>query len=168
MFPRESAAGVFMAEEIKPQETIERIETVSSTMLPWKVRLVFGFVGILLLASAFAAFEFGDMLHGSLMKAVPWLIVVALVLGAFAILETITMEIWLALIVGGFALAIVFIVMGRVSTYPSAGQSVFVVDRYSGEVELCTAEGCKVLPRMGIFLTTPEVKLPPLKKPAAK
>jgi hypothetical protein len=46
------------------------------------------------------------------------------------------------------------------------GQSVFVVDRFSGEVELCTAISCKVLPREGIFLTVP--KLPPLHKPAAK
>ena len=146
-----------------------RIETISSTMLPWKVRLVFGFVGILFLAGAFAAWQFGDLAHGWMMQAVPWLIVVALVLGAFAILETITMQIWLALIVGAFALAIAFIVMGRVSTYPSSGQSVFVVDRFSGEVELCTMQGCKVLPREGEFLTTPPLpRLPSLKKDAAK
>jgi hypothetical protein len=40
------------------------------------------------------------------------------------------------------------------------GQSVFVVDRFSGEVELCSVLGCKVLPRQGIFLTTPQVQLP--------
>jgi len=34
---------------------------------------------------------------------------------------------------------------------------------------LCTAEGCKVLPRMGTFLTTPALpKLPPVQKGAAK
>jgi hypothetical protein len=157
--------GETKVQEIPTAHGIERIETISSTMIPWKVRLAFGFIGVLLFAGAFAAWEFGDMLHGSLMQAAPWMIVVALVLGAFAILETITTEIWLALIIGGFAVAITFIVMGRVSTYPSMNQSVFVVDRFSGQVELCTMDGCKVLPRTGEFLTTPPLpKLPPLKK----
>jgi hypothetical protein len=117
-----------------PGHEVERIETISRTMLPWGVRLAFGFVGILLLV------------------------------GAFAVLETITVQIWLALIVGSFALAVTFIVMGRVSTYPSAGQSVFVVDRFSGEVELCTRQGCRVLPREGVFLTGP--KVPAIRLPA--
>jgi len=157
-----------MTDESKPSEQhhpkeIERIETISSTILPWTVRLWFGFAGILLLAGAFAAWEFGDMASGTMARAVPWLVVTALVLGAFAILETITLQIWLALIVGAFAFAITFLIMGRVSTYPSLGQSVFVVDRFSGEVELCTAQGCKVLPRMGTFLTGPPLpKLPPM------
>jgi hypothetical protein len=153
-------------QEIPATHGIERIETISSTMIPWKARLAFGFIGILLFAGAFAAWE---LLNGGLARAVPWMIVVALVLGAFAILETITTEIWLALIIGGFAVAITLIVMGRVSTYPSMNQSVFVVDRFSGEVELCTMDGCKVLPRTGVFLTTPPLpKLPPLKKAGAK
>jgi hypothetical protein len=82
---------------------------------------------------------------------------------AGAIIESVTVEIWLALIVGAFAVAITFLIVGRVQTYPSAGQSVFVVDRFSGEVELCTAQGCNVLPRNGTFLTTPPLpQLPAL------
>jgi hypothetical protein len=65
--------------------------------------------------------------------------------------------------VGAFAVAITFLIVGCVQTYPSATQSVFVVDRFSGEVELRTARGCKVLSRNSAFLATPP--LPQLPSP---
>ncbi len=71
--------------------------------------------------------------------------------------NSITVEVWLALIVGVFAVAITFIIAGRVATYPSQGQSVFVVDRFTGEVELCTVDGCKVLQRNGAFFHAPQL-----------
>jgi hypothetical protein len=147
---------------------VERAGSVSGTILPWKLRLIFGLAGVLLLAGAFAAWEFGEVAQGAMARVVPWLVVIAFVLGAFAILETITAQIWMALIIGAFAVAVTFLVVGRVSTYPSQGQSVFVVDRFSGEVALCTAQGCKVLPREGVFLTTPALSLPSLKRQPAQ
>jgi hypothetical protein len=135
----------------------ERIETISSTTTPWAVRLGFGIAGLVLLAGAFAAWRFGNQLGGSIGEALPWIIAAAVLLGAGALLETITIEVWLALIIGTFAVAITFLIMGRATTFPSVGQSVFVVDRFSGEVELCTADGCKVLPRNGAFLTNPQL-----------
>ena len=141
-------------EEIHNHDTVERIETSTSTT-PWAVRLGFGIAGFLLLAGAFVAWRFAGSLGGPVGEALPWIIAAAVLLGAGAIIESVTVEIWLALIVG------------RVQTYPSAGQSVFVVDRFSGEVELCTAQGCNVLPRNGTFLTTPPLpSLPTLPHPA--
>jgi len=149
--------------------TVERIETISSTSTPWGLRLAFGFGGILLLAGAFVAWQFRDALGGSVGEALPWLIAAAVLIGAGAIIESVTVEVWVTLIVGVFALAVTFVIAGRVSTYPSQGQSIFVVDRFSGEVELCTATGCKVLPRDGTFLTNPQMRpLPSLNSKAGK
>ena len=129
----------------------ERIEEDGSNA-PWGVRLGFGIAGIVLLAGAFVAWRFGNALGGSIGEALPWVIAAAVLLGAGAILETVTIQVWLALIIGVFAVAITFLIMGRATTYPSVGQSIFVVDRFSGQVELCTADSCKVLPRSGEFL----------------
>jgi hypothetical protein len=134
----------------------ERIEN-TGTNAPWAVRLGFGIAGLVLLIGAFAAWRFGSALGGSIGEALPWIIAAAVLLGAGAILETITLQVWLALIIGMFAVAITFLIVGRATTYPSAGQSLFVVDRFSGEVELCTATNCKVLPRSGEFLTNPKM-----------
>lgn len=140
---------------------VERIETVSSTSTPWGLRLAFGFGGLLLLAGAFVAWQFRDALGGSVGEALPWLIAAAVLIGAGAIIESVTVEVWVALIVGVFAVAVTFVIAGRVATYPSQGQSIFVVDRFSGEVELCTATGCRVLPRQGAFLTNPQLRALP-------
>lgn len=136
---------------------VERIETISSTSTPWGLRLAFGFGGLFLLAGAFVAWQFRGSLGGSVGEALPWIIAAAVLLGAGAIIESVTVEVWVALIVGVFAVAVTFIIAGRVATYPSQGQSIFVVDRFSGEVELCMAEGCKVLPRNGTFLPNPQL-----------
>jgi hypothetical protein len=149
-------------------DTIERIETVSNGSTPWGVRLAFAIVGVLLLVGAFVAWQFGSSMGGSMGQALPWIIAAAVLLGAGAIIESITVEVWVALIAGAFAVAITFIIAGRVATYPSQGQSVFVVDRFSGEVELCTAQGCNVLPRNGTFVPTQLPSLPQLPTGRAK
>jgi fatty acid desaturase len=130
-------------------EDIERVETISSTMLPWGVRLGFAIAGLVLLAGAIVAWMFRGSLSGPVAEALPWVIVIALVLAALAIIESITVEIWLALIIGAFAVVIAFIVVGTVSAYPAQGQAVFVVERFTGEVEYCTPDGCKLLPHNG-------------------
>jgi hypothetical protein len=129
-------------------EEIERIETVSSTKTPWGVRLGLAIGGLVLLMGAFVAWQFRGSFSGPVSEALPWVIAAALVLGAGAILETITVEIWLALIIGAVAVVIAFIVVGSVVVYPTQG-GVYVVERFTGEVEFCTPDLCKVLPRMG-------------------
>lgn len=131
-------------------DDIERIETISSTKTPWGVRLGFAIGGLLLLAGAFVAWLLRDQLTGPVAEALPWIIAAAVVLGAGAILETITIEIWLALIIGVVAVVIAFVVVGSVTVYPTQG-GVYVVERFTGEVEFCTPDGCKVLPRMGML-----------------
>ena len=91
----------------------------------------------------------------SISQALPWLIAAAVLLGAGAIIESVTVEIWVALIVGVFAVAITFLIVGRVTTYPSQGQAIFVIDRFTGEVEFCTPDHCKVLPSNTAFLPAP-------------
>jgi len=139
-----------------PLEEIERIETVSSTTTPWSVRLAFGIAGLVLLAGAFVAWQFRDAMGGSVAEALPWIIAAAVLLGAGAIMESVTTEIWIALIVGLFALAITFVIVGRISVHPQ-GQAIYVVDRFTGDVELCDANACKVLPRTGAFLAVPKL-----------
>ena len=141
-------------------EDIERIETISSTATPWGVRLAFGIAGLLLLAGAFVAWQFRGVMAGSVAEAMPWVIAAAVLLGAGAILESVTTEIWIAVIVGIFAVGIAFIVVGRVSVHPAQGQAIFVVDRFTGDVELCDANVCKVLPRNGSFFATPKSRPP--------
>jgi hypothetical protein len=135
---------------------IERVETISSTMLPWGVRLGFAIAGLVLLAGAIVAWMFRASLNGPAAEALPWVLVVALVLGALAIIESITVEIWLALIIGAFAVAIAFIAVGSVTVHPAispvpGAPGVFVVERFTGEVEYCTPDGCKVLPHSGVL-----------------
>ena len=146
--------------ETHEHSAVERIETISNTSTPWGLRLAFGFGGLLLLAGAFVAWQFRDALGGSIGEALPWLIAAAVLIGAGAIIESVTVEVWVALIVGVFAVAVTFVIAGRVATYPSQGQSIFVVDRFTGEVELCTASDCRVLPREGKFLSNPQWRSP--------
>jgi len=142
------------------REDVEKIETISSTATPWGVRLAFGIAGLLLLAGAFAAWQFRGALGGSVAEAMPWIIAAAVLLGAGAIMESVTTEIWVAVIAGVFLVLIAFVVVGRVNVVPAQGQAIYVVDRFTGVVELCNAEACKVLPRTGEFLAAPKVHVP--------
>ncbi|HUO98756.1 MAG TPA: hypothetical protein VMU01_08805 [Rhizomicrobium sp.] len=141
-------------------EEIEKIETISSTATPWGVRLAFGIAGLLLLAGAFVAWQFRGALNGEVAAAMPWIIAAAVLLGAGAIMESVTTEIWLALIAGIFLLLIAFVIVGRVTIYPGLNWSIYVVDRFTGEVEHCSADACKVLPRTGEFMAPPKVQVP--------
>ncbi len=154
-----------VAEHHHHHEEVEKVETISSTTTPWGVRLGFGIAGLILLVGAFVAWQFRDTMNGHLAQVLPWIIAGAIVLGAGAIMESITTEIWLVVIGGAFALAITFLIVGRVAIYPSMGQSMFVVDRFSGDVQLCTADGCKPLAKVAAFPVKP-LPLPPIAVPA--
>jgi|HubBroStandDraft_6_1064221.scaffolds.fasta_scaffold23034_3 hypothetical protein len=133
---------------------------------PWVARVLFGFAGLVLLAGAVAAWQFKSMFGGEVGEALPWIIAAAVLLGGAAILESISTSVWIALIAGIFLLAITYVIAGRVATYPSVGQSIFVVDRFTGEVELCNSEACTVLPRRGnLFYPLPKLpKVPTITK----
>ena len=122
----------------------------------WAVRLGLGVGGILLLLGALAAWQMQDSFHGSLQLALPWLVAGAVILGAAAIVESITTEVWVTIIAGFFLLGIAFVLTGRVTVALDQVQhSAYVVDRFTGEVRVCSAMGCRDLPGFG----APEVKV---------
>lgn len=115
----------------------------------WAVRLGLGVGGILLLLGALAAWQMQDRL-GALGLALPWLIAGAVILGAAAVVESVTTEVWVTLIAGVFLVGIAFIVAGRVTVQlDQPAHSIFVVDRFTGEVRVCNAVGCRELPGFG-------------------
>ncbi|HEY5337699.1 MAG TPA: hypothetical protein VIJ85_05825 [Rhizomicrobium sp.] len=116
----------------------------------WAVRLGLGVGGIVLLLGALGAWQFQDRFHGSLQLALPWLVAGAVILGAAAIVESITTEVWVTIIAGFFLLGIAFIVTGRVTVALDQVQhSAYVVDRFTGEVRVCNTTGCRDLPGFG-------------------
>jgi Na+-translocating ferredoxin:NAD+ oxidoreductase RnfD subunit len=123
----------------------------------WMVRIGLAVGGLLLLAGALAAWQMQDKFGGSLATALPWLVAGAILLGAAAVLESITTEIWVTLLAGVFLLGAAFIVTGRVTVQlDQPAHSVFVVDRFTGEVRVCNPVGCRDLPGFG----GPSVALP--------
>ena len=116
----------------------------------WAVRLGLGVGGIVLLLAALAAWQFQDSFHGSLAVALPWLIAGAIILGAAAIVESITTAVWVTIIGGFFLLGIAFVLTGRVTVALDQVQhSAYVVDRFTGEVRVCNINGCRDLAGFG-------------------
>ena len=164
----ENKAGTQAEGHHHPEIEIERIETVSSTTTPWMVRLIFGVLGLVFIGAAVAAWEFRALFNDHISQALPYVIIGLGVLGVGAIVESITTEIWLALIAGVVALAVTFLIVGRAQIYPSQGSSVFVVDRFTAAVQFCTPDGCKPLPQVKDLPKPPApVPLPALSVPAA-
>lgn len=130
----------------------------------WAVRMALGVGGILLLLGALAAWQMQDKFGGELAVALPWLIAGAILLGAAAVVESITTEVWVALIAGVFLLAASFIITGRVTVaLDQSAHSAFVVDRFTGEVRVCNAMGCRDLPGFegpSVSLPMPKGKMP--------
>ena len=127
----------------------------------WAVRLGLGVGGILLLLGALAAWQFQDRFGGQLAIALPWLLAGAILLGAAALVESITSEVWVTLIAGVFVLAAAFIVTGRVNVQlDEPAHSVFVIDRFTGEVRVCSPIGCRDLPGFGGPSVSVDLALP--------
>lgn len=143
-----------------PEVEIERIETVSSTTTPWTVRLIFGILGIVFLATALAAWQFRGLFDAHVTQALPYIIAGLGVLGIGAIVESITTEIWLALIAGVVALAVTFLIVGRSQLLPAEGSALFVVDRFTSDVKFCTQDGCKPLPQVSELPKPAPIMLP--------
>lgn len=123
----------------------------------WMVRIALGVGGLLLLLGALAAWQMQDRFGGQFAVVLPWLIAGAVLLGAAAIVESITTELWVTLIAGIFLLAAAFIVTGRVTVQlDQQAHSAYVVDRFTGEVRICNSGGCRDLPGFG----GPSVALP--------
>jgi hypothetical protein len=113
----------------------------------WMARIALGVGGLLLLAAALAAWQMQDRFGGWMAAALPWLVAGGVVLGAAAVMESITTEIWVTILAGFFALCAAFIISGRVTVQiDAAAHNAYVVDRFTGEVRICNAAGCRDLP----------------------
>ncbi|HEY2069097.1 MAG TPA: hypothetical protein VGG48_06050 [Rhizomicrobium sp.] len=147
-----------MAEDHVVHDTVHDtvIEHNSGREPNWMVRIGLAVGGLLLLAGALAAWQMQDKFGGTLATALPWLVAGAILLGAAAILESITTEIWVTLLAGVFLLGTAFIVTGRVTVQlDQPAHSVFVIDRFTGEVRVCGMTGCRDLPGFGAPVTLP-------------
>jgi len=149
-----------------PDVEVERIETVSSSTTPWTVRLIFAILGLVFLASAVAAWQFRDLFNGHIAQALPYIIIGLGVIGVGAIVESITTEIWLALIGGVIALAVTFLIVGRSQLLPTDG-AVYVIDRFTGSVQFCTPDGCLPLKQVSELPKPPAPPPPPPPPPVA-
>ncbi len=138
----------------------------------WLVRLALGVGGIVLLVVALVAWQMHADFGGRAAIVLPWLVVAAILLGAAAIIESITSAVWITLIGGVFAIVVALLIAGRFSLeFDSQAHSVFVVDRLTGDVKLCSPDACRALPDSGdtpspsISLSLPHL---PFKPQAAK
>lgn len=145
---------------------VERIETVSSTTTPWTVRLFMGLIGVVLIGSAIAGWWFRDFFNGEIAAYLPYIIVGLAVLGILGIVESITVEIWITLIVGVVALAVTFLIVGRMQIIPNEG-ALYTIDRFTGAVQFCTPDGCLPLKQISELPKPPAPPPPPAETTAA-
>ncbi len=127
----------------------------------WPARLALGVGGALLLVLAFAGWQMQDLLPPYFGKAVPWIGLLAVLLGGAAIIQSVTSEFWIALVAGIALVVASFIIAGRVNVQLDASaHAVFIVDRFTGEARICSAKGCQTLPGFaGASVALPQVDI---------
>lgn len=132
----------------------------------WPARLALGVGGAVLLVLAALGWEMQDQLPPMVAKLVPWLGLVAVLLGAAAIIQSVTSEFWIALVAGAAAVVVAFLLAGRVNVQlDAAAHQVFIVDRFTGEARICSAKGCQTLPgfagpSVNVPITEPKTPAP--------
>ncbi len=122
----------------------QRIERDQSPT--WLIRLGMALVGIALIIGAFIAAQMHLMFTGVYGQLLPWVIMLGVLLGAGAVIESIKTSVWITLIAGISIVAGAYFVTGRyVVNLDASAHSVFVVDRFSGETHYCDQDSCKTL-----------------------
>lgn len=112
----------------------------------WIVRLVMALVGVALLVAAVVAWRMHWTVGGEFGAILPWVVVLAVLLGAGAVIESIKTSVWITLLAGIFATLVAYVITGTyVVDLDASAHAVFVVDRYTGETHFCTAEDCRTL-----------------------
>jgi hypothetical protein len=128
-----------------PQES-EAVQVERDRAPTWIVRLVMGLLGVVLVGGAVLAYRMHWAVGGDVGAALPWVIVLAILLGAGAVIESITRSVWITLLGGIFAVLVAYVVTGTyVVNLDAATHAVFVVDRYTGETHYCTATDCRTV-----------------------
>jgi len=112
----------------------------------WVLRLGLALAGIVLIVGAAIASQMHLMLTGIYGQLLPWVIMVGVLLGAGAVIESIKTSVWITLIAGISIVAGAYFVTGRyVVNLDASAHAVFVVDRFSGETHYCDQDTCKTL-----------------------
>lgn len=112
----------------------------------WLIRLGMGLVGVVLLIGAVVAWQMHLNVGGLYGGILPWVVVLAVLLGAGAIIESVKTSVWVTLLAGIFAMLTAYVATGRyVVNLDAVDHSVFVVDRYTGETHYCDAAQCRTL-----------------------
>jgi hypothetical protein len=136
----------------------------------WLVRLALGIGGIILLAFALIAWQMHMDFGGRFAMVLPWIVVVAILLGTAAVIESITSTVWIALIGGIFVVIAAFLIAGRFTVeFDAPAHAVFMVDRFTGEARLCDRQACRNLSDADGSSAVEKVtlSLPQLPKPIA-
>src|SRR6516225_3365051 len=107
----------------------EAAETNGHERPTWLVRLALGVGGIILLAFALIAWQMHMDFGGRFAMVLPWIVVVAILLGTAAVIESITSTVWITLIGGLFVVIAAFLIAGRFTVeFDAPAHSVFMVD----------------------------------------
>ncbi len=112
----------------------------------WIIRMGMALIGIVLVVGAVVAYRMHWVVGGEFGAILPWIIVLAVLLGAGAVIESIKTSVWITLLAGIFASAVAWLLAGSyIVNLDASAHGVFVVDRYTGETHYCTAEECRTL-----------------------
>src|SRR5579862_5549671 len=108
-----------------PESDIQRVERDQSPT--WVIRLVMALVGVLLLIGAFVAWEMHWAVGGLYGAMLPWILMLAVLLGAGAIVESIKTGVWMALLFGISLVLAAYVITGRyVVNLDASSHGVFV------------------------------------------
>jgi hypothetical protein len=122
----------------------QRIERDQSPT--WFLRLGMAIVGILLVVGAIVATQMHLMVGGVYGQILPWVIMLAVLLGAGAVIESIKTSVWLTLLAGVAAMVTAYLIAGSyVVNLDASAHGVFVVNRYTGETHYCDQDSCQTI-----------------------
>jgi hypothetical protein len=139
---RRNQRGIFMTYE--HESDLQRVERDQSPT--WILRLAMALVGVVLLIGAFVAWQMHWVVGGLYGAMLPWVLMLAVLLGAGAIVESIKTGVWMALLFGIALVLAAYVVTGRyVVNLDASSHGVFVVDRFSGETHYCSQDTCYTL-----------------------
>lgn len=112
----------------------------------WILRLGMAIVGVLLVVGAIVAAQMHLMASGIYGQLLPWVVMLAVLLGAGAIIESIKTSVWITLLAALGAMVTAYLIAGSyVVNLDASAHGVFVVNRYTGETHYCDQDTCQTL-----------------------
>lgn len=128
----------------QPESDMQKIERDLAPT--WRLRLAMALIGIVILVAAFVAWQMHWAVGGLYGAMLPWIVMLAVLLGAGAIVESIKTGVWMTLLFGVALVLAAYVVTGRyVINLDASSHGVFVVDRFTGETHYCSQDDCRTL-----------------------